>query len=190
MQTNLNRFKLAQEEAYLRAYQELSEGKKKSHWMWYIFPQSKELGYSSMSKYYGINDIKEAIEYLEDETLYNNLVSLCQILLEKQEDNIIKIFGRIDALKLQSSMTLFSYAMDLIERKRIESETTGIPELFSKSSQYKQTDEVFDKVLNKFYNGKKCNKTESIIFFNQAPKTIAVFSPQLQKTKKPANMSL
>ncbi len=182
METNLERFKEAQKESYPRAYEELKSGKKKTHWMWYIFPQIKGLGHSANATYYAIEDISEAIAYLEDEELYTNLVSLCEILLEPDKCSIGKIFGRIDTIKLQSSMTLFSYATEIAEAKHLREESTGMPELFSKSSKHRETDRVFDAVLDKFYNGEKDHSTESILFFDNKSQGMEVFT--LNNTKQ------
>ena len=69
MDFNLERFKKAQEKDYSRALEEIKNGHKESHWMWYIFPQLKELGYSEISKFYGIDGRVEAKAYIEDEIL-------------------------------------------------------------------------------------------------------------------------
>lgn len=177
MQASLNRFKEAQKEAYQEAYEELSRGKKKNHWMWYIFPQIKGLGYSTLATYYAIEDINEAIAYLDDEELYARLVTLCQILLEPDKENATKIFGRLDAQKLHSSMTLFSYAAELRETKNLQEESASMPRLFDKSSKYRETDKVFNEVLAKFFNGEKDHNTEEILFFDKERITMSEFKP-------------
>ena len=100
---NIERFVSKQEEYYETAYEELKNGKKESHWMWYIFPQLKGLGSSSTANTYAIRDIKEAIEYLDNDYLYNNLINMCKLLLEVHEKDPVKIFGYVDSLKLKSS---------------------------------------------------------------------------------------
>lgn len=181
MQSNLNRFKEAQKEAYPEALKELKAGKKKTHWMWYIFPQIKGLGHSQTATYYAISDIKEAIAYLEDEELYGNLVTLCEVLMEISQTNATKIFGATDAMKLKSSMTLFSYAADLAETKHLREESTQMPKLFDKSSKYRETDKIFDQVLAKFYNGEKDHHTESILFFDKTNIQMEEFTSKIHK---------
>ena len=181
MQASLDRFKEAQKEAYQHAYEELSNGKKKTHWMWYIFPQILGLGYSTLATYYAIEDMNEAISYLDDEELYARLITLCQVLLEPDKDNASKIFGRLDAQKLQSSMTLFSYAAELRETKKLQEESNGMPKLFTKSSNYRKTDKVFNEVLLKFFNGEKDHNTEEILFFNKERVEMQEFTPPVQK---------
>ena len=74
---NLDRFIKAQEINYTTALTEIKNGKKESHWMWYIFPQIKGLGYSEIAKYYSIQNIDEAKAYLNNKYIYNNLVEIC-----------------------------------------------------------------------------------------------------------------
>ena len=97
---NLNRFIEAQEEVYENAKNELINGKKQTHWMWYIFPQIKGLGQSETSKYYAINDLNEAKEYLNHEILGNRLIELSKLLIDINVNNIIDVFGVTDSLKL------------------------------------------------------------------------------------------
>ena len=70
----MERFIEIQEKEFNTAYQEILEGKKRSHWIWYIFPQIKGLGYSDMTKYYELQSLDEAILYLKNEKLRNNLI--------------------------------------------------------------------------------------------------------------------
>ena len=86
---------------------EIKNGRKESHWMWYIFPQLKELGYSSTAKYYGLTK-DEAKAYIKDEILKSRLLEISQVLLELTSNNATEIFGYPDDLKLKSCMTLFS----------------------------------------------------------------------------------
>lgn len=132
----MERFLKAQEYSYLLAKKELENGRKESHWMWYIFPQIKGLGRSSMANYYAIKDIQEAKAYLNHEVLKARLNELCHILLKLEEQDPVNIFGYIDAMKLQSCMTLFM-----------------------------QVDEsgLYQKVLDKFYNGRVDEKTLELI---------------------------
>lgn len=135
-ETNLERFISAQEKSYPIALSEIKKGKKQSHWMWYIFPQIYGLGFSETSKFYSIKDIDEAKEFLLHPVLGNRLVGLCNELLKLEPDNATSIFGSPDDLKLKSSMTLFSSL---------------------------KINPVFQKVLDKFFNGAKDSKTLELI---------------------------
>lgn len=134
---HLERFISAQKADYQTALNELKNGRKESHWMWYIFPQIQGLGFTDTSKFYAIADLDEAKEYLEHRVLGPRLMLICHTLLELGTNNPQQIFGRPDNLKLQSSMTLFS----------------AVP----------GANPVFEKVLQKFYNGLKDNRTLKIL---------------------------
>jgi uncharacterized protein (DUF1810 family) len=105
---SLERFVKAQELAYPIALQDIKKGKKRSHWMWYIFPQLRGLGMSSMAHKYGIADLDEAKAYLEHPVLSGRLYEICGELLKHKDKSVYDIFGDIDAMKLKSSMTLFA----------------------------------------------------------------------------------
>jgi uncharacterized protein (DUF1810 family) len=122
------RFIEAQALHYEIALAEINGGRKRSHWMWYIFPQIKGLGFSSTSQQYAIRDLKEAQAYLRHPVLGPRLVQISEALLELQGSNANLIFGSPDDLKLKSSMTLFAAAPD--------------------------TDPVFQQVLHKYFQGK------------------------------------
>lgn len=107
---NLERFLKAQEEMYPIALQELHNGKKLSHWMWYIFPQLKHLGRSRLSNFYGIKGPDEARAFLDHPTLSLRLREVCQAILGLPTSNAAEVLGGIDAQKLRSSMTLFDAA--------------------------------------------------------------------------------
>lgn len=108
MKIDLSRFKTAQADCYQKVLMEIKNGKKESHWMWYIFPQISGLGRSEISKKYAITNIEEAIEYLNDEILCSRLVELTNILAYDIEDKTAEeIFGFVDCLKFHSSLTLF-----------------------------------------------------------------------------------
>lgn len=108
MVVNLNRFLKAQESDYKIALNEIKSGRKKSHWMWYIFPQYKGLGFSETSKHYAINNRNEALEYLNHPILGARLKEISNELLELNQNNAKLIFGSPDNLKLKSCMTLFA----------------------------------------------------------------------------------
>lgn len=106
---NLDRFLSAQESAYPEALEEMKEGHKRSHWIWYIFPQQKGLGHSYNSKYYGLDGIDEAKAYLAHPILGSRLREISETLLQHKGKDIYQIMGSdIDALKLETSMKLFS----------------------------------------------------------------------------------
>lgn len=105
---SLNRFLKAQESTYGTALKEMKDSKKESHWIWYIFPQLRGLGYSSNAYTYGINGLEEAKAYLEHPVLSARLIEITEALLTHRGKDIEDIMGDIDALKLRSSMTLFA----------------------------------------------------------------------------------
>lgn len=129
----LTKFITAQKKDFNIALTEIKNGRKQSHWIWYIFPQIAGLGKSATSEYYAIQNLSEAKMYLENEYLHNNLLTICQALLDLEPSNAEKVLGWIDAMKLKSSMTLFALAQ---------------PE-----------EPIFKKVLNKFFHGELDNKT-------------------------------
>ena len=137
MDNDLERFLIAQQTYYRIALQEIKSGQKRSHWMWFIFPQIAGLGYSETARYYAIKDMGEAKAYMEDYTLSSNLIEISQALLDVDSDDATAVMGWPDNLKLKSSMTLFALAK---------------PEC-----------EVFQKVLDKFFNGKRDQKTIEIL---------------------------
>ena len=137
----MQRFKKQQYLYFNQAYKEIKAGIKLTHWMWIIFPQIKGLGYSVYSQYYGIKSLNEAKEYLNDYYLRNNLIAITKALLvHAGKKNINEIFDPLDSQKLLSCMTLFNLADN-------ENICGG----------------VFQEVINKFFNGKKDEKTLQIL---------------------------
>lgn len=134
---HLQRFLIAQEKDYATALEEVKQGRKKSHWMWYIFPQIQGLGFSETSRHYAIKDRSEAAAYMKHPLLGHRLITICNALLYQPEKDATKIFGSPDYLKLKSSMTLFS----------------SVP----------QADPVFAAVLEKFFNGEQDKATLQIL---------------------------
>lgn len=124
---DLTRFLDAQNKLYLTAHSELKRGKKETHWMWFIFPQLKGLGKSTIAKYYAIADLKEAEDFLNHPVLGKHLIEICGVLLEYKTKSIEAILGELDARKLRSSMTLFS--------------------------QVENADPVFQEILDVFFSG-------------------------------------
>lgn len=108
----LQRFVDAQDEdgTYQTALRELRDGRKRSHWMWFIFPQMAGLGQSPTSRRYGISSLEEARAYIEYPVLGPRLEECTRALLHRRGANARDIFGGIDAIKLRSSMTLFHRA--------------------------------------------------------------------------------
>ena len=111
-QYNLNRFVNAQLTTYECAMLELTQGRKESHWMWYIFPQITGLGRSETTKLYSIKSLEEALAYLEHPVLGQRLIEACEILLSLRDASIDEVMGFPDDLKLLSSMTLFEAVSD------------------------------------------------------------------------------
>jgi uncharacterized protein (DUF1810 family) len=106
--TDLTRFLDAQNKLYLTAFSEIKKGKKETHWMWFIFPQIKGLGKSTIAKYYALADLNEAKEFLNHPVLAKHLIEILELLLTFKTKSIEVILGELDARKLRSSMTLFS----------------------------------------------------------------------------------
>ena len=107
---NLERFVSAQDDDFSQVLAELHAGEKRSHWIWFIFPQMKGLGHSPMATHYGIGSLKEAVAYAHDPLLGPRLVQCTQLVLDVEGRTIHQIFGSPDDLKFRSSMTLFAVA--------------------------------------------------------------------------------
>lgn len=133
----LERFIDVQRSTYSVALSEIKEGRKRSHWIWYIFPQLKGMGRSSNSEYYGLTDISETNDYLNHPVLGMRLREITAELLNHQDKSPIVLMGsRIDSVKLCSCMTLF----DIVS-----------------------PDDVFGQVLKCFYNGERDGMTLKMI---------------------------
>ena len=104
---DLKRFLSAQEGVYERALAELKSGQKRTHWMWYIFPQFDGLGYSPTAKRYAIKSIEEARQYLNHPVLGKRLLECTEALISINGGSLSEIFGYPDDMKFKSSMTLF-----------------------------------------------------------------------------------
>ncbi|WP_294958284.1 DUF1810 domain-containing protein [uncultured Flavobacterium sp.] len=133
----IERYLSAQENVYEQALDEIKKGKKQSHWMWFIFPQLRGLGFTEYNIYYGIENLKEASEYLNHPILGKRLMEITQAMLQIKNKTALEILGRADERKLKSCMTLFSL----------------LP----------QAPEYFVKVLEKYYDGEKDEKTLQVI---------------------------
>ena len=132
---SLERFVVAQERMYTRALEEVKNGKKLTHWIWYIFPQLKGLGYSNKSIYYGLDGIEEARAYLAHPILGARLREITTAVMQSDK-SAGEIFGGIDTIKLRSCMTLFNEVTD---------------------------DDLFARVLLKCFEGKSDRKTLELV---------------------------
>ncbi len=107
---DLDRFVTAQEPVLAQVRQELEAGRKRSHWMWFVFPQLAGLGHSAMARQYAISSLAEARAYLEHPVLGPRLIGLTKLVNQVNGRSIHEIFGSPDDLKFHSSMTLFAQA--------------------------------------------------------------------------------
>ena len=111
---DLSRFASAQESGgtYAAALAELREGRKRTHWMWFVFPQVAGLGRSETARRYALSGLAEARAYLADPVLGPRLVECARTLTALPTTDPVEVFGPVDATKLRSSMTLFAHAAD------------------------------------------------------------------------------
>jgi len=107
---HLDRFLKAQEDGYDTALDELRAGRKRSHWIWFIFPQIAGLGHSPTSQYYAIKSLEEAIAYLAHPILGRRLHECLKALQTLEQTDANQVFGELDAVKFRSSLTLFAEA--------------------------------------------------------------------------------
>ena len=134
---DLERFVQAQESIYSQALSELKNGHKRSHWMWFIFPQIDGLGSSQTARRYAIKSVQEARAYLDHPVLGDRLVECADTVARINGRTVSQIFGFPDDIKLRSSMTLFEHISE--------------------------PDSVFTEVLNKFFNGNRDERTLEIL---------------------------
>lgn len=134
---DLQRFLIAQDDTYDDAVAELAAGNKRTHWMWFIFPQVTGLGFSYNSEFYSIHSSAEARAYLDHPVLGARLRQCAELLLATQGLSASEILGSPDDLKLCSSMTLFA--------------------------KFAAPDNVFEKVLEKFYGGVADHATTVVV---------------------------
>lgn len=128
---NLERFLDGQRFGYECALSEIRTGRKENHWIWYVFPQLRGLGHSPNANYYGISGIEEAVAYLKHPILGARLREISEALLSVEGRSIQEILPGIDAIKLHSSMTLFL-----------------------KAGQDDDNYAVFQKIIEKYYDGR------------------------------------
>lgn len=131
---DLARFVSAQRDSFDLALSEVRQGRKYSHWMWFIFPQLRGLGRSATAQRYGITGVDEAAAYLAHELLGPRLIAVCEAALSVEGRSATEIFGTPDNLKLQSCATLFAQVT-----------------LFAHVS---AADSVFQCLLDKYFDGK------------------------------------
>ena len=143
----LKRFLDAQNQVYLKALSEIKNGRKTSHWMWYVFPQLRGLGSSEISDEYGISGVSEAISYLAHPVLGKHLIEISEALLQLDGFTAEEIFGYPDYLKLHSCMTLFAMVSD--------------------------TDNIFNEVLKKYFDGIADERTVTAIRAKNITKNIS-----------------
>jgi uncharacterized protein (DUF1810 family) len=134
---NLDRFTKAQEPVYSNVLSELKNGRKDTHWMWFIFPQIEGLGHSETARFYAIKSLDEAQQYLNHPVLGARLTECSEIVLGVEDHSIEDIFGFPDHLKFRSCMTLFSCVTN--------------------------ADPVFNAVLDQFFEGKPDNRTLELL---------------------------
>lgn len=138
MPKDLSRFLIAQETDYRTALYEIKSGRKRSHWMWYIFPQLKGLGSSDTARQFAIEDMNEAKAYLSHPVLGIRLREICHELLKIDHSDPYLIFGSPDDLKLKSCATLFLLAVE-------------------------SNESVFRKIIDKFFKGDLDSKTQDLL---------------------------
>ena len=135
----VKRFIEAQNDAYAgyrQALEEVKNGRKVWHWIWYVFPQMRGLGYSDKAVYYGIADREEAEDYILNFTLNDRIHEISEALLQHRDKSAVEIFGSLDAMKVQSSMTLFDAMCP---------------------------NDVFGRVLDQFYGGTRDERTLELL---------------------------
>lgn len=140
LETDINRFIEAQEIPYFCGYkqalEEVINGKKTNHWIWYIFPQLRCLGRSNRAHYYGIADRIEAERYLSNQILGSRIREITEALLAHKGKTALEIFGDIDAVKVRSCMTMFDFL---------------------------SPNDIFGEVLESFYQSERCELTLKVM---------------------------
>lgn len=137
---DLGRFVRAQEGIYQQALTELKRGEKRTHWMWFIFPQVDGLGYSATSKQYAIKSVEEAHAYLAHPVLGTRLRECAEVVEAVEGRTALQIFGSPDDMKLKSSATLFAAVAG-----------TG------------PTNSVFSRILTRYFDGEQDTKTLQLL---------------------------
>jgi uncharacterized protein (DUF1810 family) len=133
---DLIRFVDAQDQIYEQVVEELTEGRKQTHWMWFIFPQLAGLGRSTMAQHYAIRDLDQARRYLADSILGPRLRQVVRLMIDQKNKSAFDVLGSPDDLKFRSCLTLFrEAATDDSDRA------------------------LFTKALNQFYRGQSDDRT-------------------------------
>ncbi|MGF7202916.1 uncharacterized protein (DUF1810 family) [Sphingobium olei] len=136
MRDDLSRFVDAQSDSYDTALAEIRSGQKRSHWMWFIFPQLRGLGHSAMAQHYGIASLDEARAYFAHPVLGPRYRTCVEAVDALGTNDPVAVFGTTDAMKLRSSLTLFEAA---------------------------EPSPMIDDVLNRFFNGKRDTATQQML---------------------------
>ncbi|MGA9124413.1 MAG: DUF1810 domain-containing protein [Pseudolabrys sp.] len=139
-EADLVRFVEAQAQVYRQVVDELTDGRKRTHWMWFIFPQLTGLGHSVMAQRYAIRDLDQARRYLADPILGSRLRHDVQVMTRHKGKSVLEILGSPDDLKFRSCLTLFGQAA-LDDDDRL----------------------LFAKALNQFYSGKTDPRTLELL---------------------------
>lgn len=137
----LDRFVEAQDRDYATALAELREGRKRSHWMWYVFPQLRGLGRSPTARFYAIGGLAEARTYLDHPLLGPRLLECCETVLAVQGRSAHAIFGAPDDLKLRSCATLFAKVAP--------------------------AGSVFERLLERYFQGERDDRTLGLLAMDQ-----------------------
>jgi uncharacterized protein (DUF1810 family) len=130
---DLGRFMRAQEENYQEALSEITSGQKRTHWMWYVFPQLDGLAFSSTAKRYAIKSVEEARAYIDHPILGPRLLECAEAVNRIEGRSATEIFGSPDDLKLRSCVTLFACVTP--------------------------PGSVFERLLEKYYRGERDSQT-------------------------------
>ena len=133
----LNRFSMRSRASTRLRFRKFTQGQKRSHWMWFVFPQYAGLGISPTSQRYAIKSLAEAEAYLKDPVLGRRLVECAEALLRIEGRSAQQIFGSPDDMKLKSSATLFAHVSP--------------------------SGSVFERVLDKYFRGERDDKTLRLI---------------------------
>lgn len=134
------------------AMREIRDGSKRTHWIWYVFPQLRGLGTSPHSTFYGVRDIDEAKDYLKDKKLRERLIEASVTLLDANRGKPIGyVMGLVDAMKVMSSMTLFEKAASELENEGTVGKWAG------------DVRKAASDVLDEFYAGERCMRTLAIL---------------------------
>jgi uncharacterized protein (DUF1810 family) len=141
---DLARFVQAQDPVFASVEAELRAGRKRTHWMWFVFPQLRDLGRSNTAKFFGITSLDEAKAYFAHPVLGPRLTVCTNLVLAIKDASLTQIFGTPDDLKLHSSMTLFALAAG-------------------------QTEGIFDQALQRYCAGKRDEQTLALVTPSGAP---------------------